>query len=220
VQGLKDEADAAGAAMSEERVAESAGRHGADADSELRASTYRLLATLFAGPPSQDLLDMLKEVDVGDEDAPLAPAWRMLALAARQTSVAAVDDEYHALFVGITRGEVMPYGSWYLTGFLMERPLAELRQDLQELGYARREEVKEPEDHVAALCETMSMLILDKDIGTGRHKRFFDDHIEPWMVRFFQDLQAAETAEFYGAVGLLGEEFLQIDKQYLGMLPN
>jgi TorA maturation chaperone TorD len=115
---------------------------------------------------------------------------------------------------------MMPYGSWYLTGFLMERPLAELRQDLKELGYARQTDVKEPEDHAAALCETMSLLILDKDLGFGRLKKFFDDHIEPWMMRFFQDLQAAETAEFYGAVGLLGEKFLQVDKQYLGMTPH
>jgi TorA maturation chaperone TorD len=206
--------------MSDEPAAAVSAERDADVDNELRASTYRLLATLLAAPPNQELLEMLKDVDVGDDDAPLAPAWRMLVLAAQRTSVAAADDEYHALFVGITRGEVMPYGSWYLTGFLMERPLAELRQDLQELGYARQTDVKESEDHVAALCETMSLLILDKDIGFGPHKKFFDDHIEPWMTRFFQDLQAAETAEFYGAVGLLGEKFLQVDKQYLGMTPH
>ncbi len=206
--------------MSDEPAAVVSAERDAHVDNALRASTYRLLATLLAVPPNQELLDTLKDVDVGDNDAPLAPAWRMLALAAQRTSVEAADDEYHALFVGITRGEVMPYGSWYLTGFLMERPLAELRQDLKELGYARQTDVKEPEDHVAALCETMSLLILDKDIGFGRHKKFFDDHIEPWMVRFFQDLQAAEAAELYGAVGLLGEKFLQVDKQYLGMTPH
>lgn len=206
--------------MSEERAVVGAEQGAADADNELRASTYRLLATLLAAAPNQELLDMLKDVDVGNDDAPLAPAWRMLALAAQRTTVEAANDEYHALFVGITRGEMMPYGSWYLTGFLMERPLAELRQDLKELGYARQTDVKEPEDHAAALCETMSLLILDKDLGFGRLKKFFDDHIEPWMVRFFQDLQAAETAEFYGAVGLLGEKFLQVDKQYLGMTPH
>ena len=206
--------------MSKERAAVTAAQRAEDTDNELRASTYRLLATLLAAKPNQELLDTLKDVDVGDEKATLAPVWRMLALAAQRTTAAAADDEYHALFVGITRGEVMPYGSWYMTGFLMERPLAELRQDLNELGYTRRKDVKEPEDHVAALCETMSLLILDKDIGFGRQKRFFDEHIEPWMMRFFQDLQAAETAEFYGAVGLLGEKFLQVDKQYLGMTPH
>lgn len=206
--------------MSKERAAVTAAQRAEDTDNELRASTYRLLATLLAVGPNQELLDTLKDVDVGDDKATLAPVWRMLALAAQRTTAAAADDEYHALFVGITRGEVMPYGSWYMTGFLMERPLAELRQDLNELGYTRRKDVKEPEDHVAALCETMSLLILDKDIGFGRQKRFFDEHIEPWMMRFFQDLQAAETAEFYGAVGLLGEKFLQVDKQYLGMTPH
>ncbi len=206
--------------MSEEHAAVDAVPGAVDDADALRAGIYRLLATLLAAPPSQELLDTLKVVEAGEDDAPLAPAWRMLALAAQRTSAAAADDEYHALFVGITRGEMMPYGSWYLTGFLMERPLAELRQDLKELGYARDPDVKEPEDHAAALCETMSLLIDDQDTGFGRRKKFFDDHIEPWMMRFFQDLQSAEAAEFYGAVGLLGEKFLQVDKRYLGMTPH
>ena len=207
-------------AVSEERAAVSVtdvGNHGDDA---LRAKTYRLFATLLAAPPRQELLDILRDMEIGEEDATLAPAWRMLALAAQRSTVDAVDDEYHALFIGVARGELLPYGSWYLTGFLMERPLAELREDLKDLGYARQADIKEPEDHVAALCETMSLLILDNDIGFGRCKKFFDDHIEPWMSRFFKDLQEAESAEFYSAVGLLGEKFLEVDKQYLGMTPH
>lgn len=206
--------------MSKERATADATDRGHAADNELRASTYRLLATLLAAPPKQELLTVLKEMDVGAEDAPLAPAWRMLTLAAQRATLDGLDDEYHALFIGVTRGELLPYGSWYVTGFLMERPLAELRQDLKELGYARQADVREPEDHAAALCETMSLLVLDEEVGAGRCKRFFDDHIDPWMGRFFKDLQEAESAEFYSAVGLLGEKFLEVDKQFLGMLPH
>ncbi|MGA8258828.1 MAG: molecular chaperone TorD family protein, partial [Arenicellales bacterium] len=138
-----------------------------------------------------------------------------------RTTVASIDDEYHALFIGIGRGEVMPYGSWYLTGFLMERPLVEIRQDLKVLGFERQENVKEPEDHAGALLEIMSLLVLD-DRGVGGHeqKRFFERHLEPWIGRFFGDLQDADSANFYSAVGVLGSQFVEVEKQYLAMLPH
>ena len=43
------------------------------------------------------------------------------------------------LFIGLGRGELLPYGSSYLTGFLHERPLARLRADLGPLGIERAE---------------------------------------------------------------------------------
>jgi TorA maturation chaperone TorD len=169
------------------------------------------------------LLDRLKAIEVGEDqqDTGMAAAWKTLAMAAGRTTLEAVDDEYHALFIGIGRGEVMPYGSWYLTGFLMERPLAQLRQDLKMLGFERREEVKEPEDHAGALMETMAMMIVD-DRGFGAHeqKQFFDRHLEPWIGKFFGDLQNASSANFYSAVGVLGSQFIEVEKQYLAMLPH
>jgi TorA maturation chaperone TorD len=53
----------------------------------------------------------------------------------------------------MSRGELLPYGSYYLTGFLNERPLARLREDLQALCIERVEKQCEPEDHAAILCE-------------------------------------------------------------------
>lgn len=192
-------------------------------EDELRANAYALLGTLLAGVPDQELLDRLKAIEVGEDqqDAGMAAAWKTLAMAAGRTTPESVDDEYHALFIGIGRGEVMPYGSWYLTGFVMERPLAQLRQDLKILGFERREEVKEPEDHAGALMETMAMLILD-DRGFGAHeqKQFFDRHLEPWIGKFFGDLQNAASANFYSAVGVLGSQFIEVEKQYLAMLPH
>jgi TorA maturation chaperone TorD len=192
-------------------------------EDELRANAYALLGVLLAGTPNRELLDRLKAIEVGEDqqDTGMAAAWKTLAMAAGRTTLEAVDDEYHALFIGIGRGEVMPYGSWYLTGFLMERPLAQLRQDLKMLGFERREEVKEPEDHAGALMETMAMMIVD-DRGFGAHeqKQFFDRHLEPWIGKFFGDLQNASSANFYSAVGVLGSQFIEVEKQYLAMLPH
>lgn len=188
-----------------------------------RADVYRLLGNLLARVPDEELLDRLKSIEVteDDQDTGMAAAWKTLALAARRTTPEAVDDEYHALFIGIGRGEIVPYGSWYLTGFLMERPLAQLRQDLKMLGFERREEVKEPEDHAGALMETMAMMILDdRGIGAHEQKQFFDRHLEPWIGKFFGDLQDAGSANFYSAVGVLGSQFVEVEKQYLAMLPH
>lgn len=189
----------------------------------VRANTYALLGSLLAQPPNEETIELLRQIEIRESEhsKAMATVWHALSLAARRTSVPALDDEYHALFIGIARGELVPYASWYLTGFMMERPLAQLRQDLMRLGFARQEDVKEPEDHAAALCETMSLLISQSsELGPHEQKSFFNNHIEPWMARFFADLQRAETATFYAAVGAMGEQFLEVEKTFLDMLPH
>jgi TorA maturation chaperone TorD len=183
-----------------------------------RANTYRLLARLLAAPASSELLGMLKQIDGADRSGggAMAAAWQTLKLAGERTTVEAVNDEYHELFIGLTRGELVPYGSWYLTGFLMDQPLVVLRRDLAALGFERQEDVHEPEDHVSALCETMSLIIDSADgISFETQRNFFNEHLAPWVSRFFGDLQQAQSARFYHAVGQLGEQFIEIEKQYL-----
>ena len=192
-------------------------------EDQIRANTYGLLGTLLAQPPSQEVIDLLQQIEVDERelDRAMAAAWKTLNVAANRAAVDDVDDEYHALFIGIGRGEIVPYSSWYLTGFMMERPLAMLRQDLKRLGLERAEDVKEPEDHAGALCETMSLLINNpQGVSPNIQKSFFDDHIAPWMGKFFEDLQSANSANFYSAVGALGEQFIEVDRQYLEMLPH
>ena len=186
----------------------------------LRGNVYSLLAGLLVAPPQQSLIDLLRGIAPleGESDQQLAPAWETVRLAAERTSPEALDDEYHALFIGIGRGELVPYGSWYMTGFLMDRPLAILRRDLAELGFERQEEVSEPEDHAAALLETMSLLIADDGVDIDVQRRFFQSHMEPWMKVFFADLQKAPSARFYRAVGQLGEKFIEFETKYLTML--
>ncbi len=188
----------------------------------IRANAYGLLGNLLVRVPTPELLDRLKGIEIteGEQNNNMAAAWKTLSMAAERTTREAVDDEYHALFIGIGRGELVPYASWYLTGFLMERPLAQLRQDLKVLGFERQEDVKEPEDHAGALMEIMCMMILDAAVGEHEQKRFFDRHMDPWIGKFFEDLQNAKNASFYSAVGVLGAQFMEVEKQYLAMLPH
>lgn len=186
----------------------------------LRANTYSLLGALLAAPPAESLIQLLKQItpaEVGDDDD-LASAWEVLRLAGERANAASLDDEYHELFVGIGRGELVPYGSWYMTGFLMDQPLAVLRRDLAELGFERQEDIKEPEDHVAALLETMGLMIGEGDTSVDVQRRFFQSHMGPWMKTFFLDLQKANAARFYRAVGQFGEQFIEFERKYLTML--
>lgn len=195
-------------------------QHDIDSDEALRANTYSLLAALLAAPPSRELLDLVARIaDNGDSSGNgLARAWKVLGLAGRRSSVGSLDDEYHALFIGLARGELVPYGSWYLTGLLMDRPLAQLRSDLAALGFERAEDVHEPEDHAAALCETMGLIIAGgEEFGHGVQRSFFSRHMEPWLGQFFADLANAEAACFYRAVGHLGQQFVELERQYLSM---
>ena len=186
-------------------------------EQQYRAAAYSILATLLRGIPTSEALEQISEfAKVQVEEDELLLSMSSLGLAAQSTQIAAIDDEYHLLFVGLGRGELVPYGSWYLTGFLMEQPLSILRDDLRLLGYERDESVVEPEDHVAALCEIMTMLISDNPANADESQQiFFEKHIAPWMERFFDDLSKAESAVFYRAVGRFGLAFLNFEKQYL-----
>ncbi len=190
-----------------------------DDSDQIRASSYALLAALLANPPTEELLTQLQgiETDTSSEKN-IVNAWSMLKLAAQRHNAELIADEYHVLFIGLGRGELVPFASWYLTGFLMEKPLAHLRQRLLELGFEQQDDVHEPEDHVAALCEVMSQLILDADTDFETERDFYENFMGNWMKRFFNDLQKTETSGFYRAVGQLGEEFLDIENRYFSMM--
>lgn len=188
------------------------------AEDILRAQYYGFLARFLASPPDQSLLDSAAGMQ-GDE-TPLGTAIGILAKLARQTSATAAREEYTALFIGLTRGELMPYASYYLTGFLHEKPLANLRGDMAQLGIMREEEVKEPEDHIAALCEMMAGLITGSfgapaDLPT--QQRFFDRHILPWGGHFFADLERAQAATLYQPIGTIGRLLLEIEQTAFAM---
>jgi TorA maturation chaperone TorD len=177
-----------------------------------RAQEYRLLAVLLAAAPDAALLERI--ATLGGDATPLGTAHDALAAAAARADAATVDREYFELFVGVGRGELLLYGSHYLTGFLHERPLARLRDDLAALGIERAEDQCEPEDHAGILCEIMAGLIDGPfRAPVERQRQIFDRHLAPWIGRFFADLEAAASAEFYRPVGTIGRLFIGIESE-------
>lgn len=183
-------------------------------EDRLRVGWYSLLARLLGGPPDRDFLGSIAALE-GDETE-LGAAVQALAQVARGSEPKTIEQEYFDLFLGVGQAELLPYASYYLTGFLHDRPLARLRSDMSELGVARQEGVSEPEDHIASLCEIMAGLIggaFGTPADLAAQQRFYDTHIGCWAPRFFQDLQASPTARFYMPVGTIGGLFLAIESQ-------
>src|SRR5262245_18867326 len=177
-----------------------------------RAQEYALLAALLVRAPDAQLLKRL--ATLRGDPTPLGVAHAALAQAASDTTVESAEREYFNLFIGLGRVEVLPYASYYLTGFLHERPLARLRADLSPLGIERIEGNSEPEDHAATLCEIMAGLIgglLPAPEGTDQ--QIFEKHLSPWIGQFFVDLEQAESARLYRSVGALGRTFMDIETQ-------
>ena len=178
----------------------------------LRSAEWGLLAVLMGRAPNADLLARIAGL-TGDATA-MGLAHIALGQAAASADETLVGREYFDLFVGVGRGEFLPYGSYYLTGFLHERPLARLRADLERLGVERDGARSEPEDHIAIVCEIMSNFAsgaFEVDFDTQR--AFFEAHVKPWASRFFADLEVSQRANFYRAVGQVGRVFLELEAQ-------
>ena len=184
----------------------------------LRADLYDLLAAILARPPSRAFLDRL--AGLAGDGSPLGRAIVALARVAGATTERAAEREFNALFVGLSRGELLPYASYYLTGFLHEKPLALLRADMARLGIARAEGTRDPEDNIASLSEMMAGLIRGRfgapaDLTTQRD--FFAAHLAPWAAHFFTDLEGAENSVLYAPVGAVGRHFVEIEREAFRM---
>lgn len=176
-----------------------------------RASHYALLGSLMLRAPTEPALALLAETRAAP--TPLGLANIALAEAAAQTDPDRVRREFFNLFIGVGRGELVPYASFYLTGFLNDQPLARLRSDLARLGLCRAEKHFDPEDHIGSLCEVMCGLV-DGSFGlpASEAETFHARHLAPWAERFFAELEMAAAGRFYGAVGRLGRTFLEIER--------
>jgi TorA maturation chaperone TorD len=185
-------------------------------EEQLRAAQYRLLARLLASPPDESLRRVL--AGFAGDDSALGKALGALARVAARVAPAEAEREYFDLFIGIGRGELLPYASYYLTGFLHERPLANVRESLATLGIARADNMFEPEDHIAILCEVMAGLTTGRfETEAGADRRFFERHLRPWAPRFFADLETANAARFYRVVGRIGGLFMDIEAEAFAM---
>ena len=183
----------------------------------IRTDGYVMLASLLGQPPSEDLLNILQNLQ-WDEAIPekLNNALRALRQACDDYPPAAIGEEFNRLFLGLGSGEIIPYASWYRGKKIQSLPLATLRSDLMPLGIVRRDESHESEDHAGVLCEIMALISQQpNNIPTATQAGFFHRHIASWMMAFFKDLQSAKSAEFYRTVGLFGSCFLESENEYL-----
>jgi TorA maturation chaperone TorD len=184
-----------------------------------RADMYGLLAMLYFNPPQAPLLDAIA-ASASQGDSTLGEAWMNLVDACRQMDESRIHDEYHQLFFGVSKPDVMLYGSYYQSGFLMEKPLAELRADLSALGLVRSENIEESEDHVASLFEVMRVLILfseSPEVSLSKQKQFYAAHIQSWIALLCDAIEHHPQADFYRNVANLTRQFTDIESQAFEM---
>jgi TorA maturation chaperone TorD len=183
-------------------------------EDQVRADLYALLGNLLLKVPSRTTLEQLAALR--GEDGVVGSSINTLAQVAASMDAGSVEREYNVLFIGMGRGEVLPYASYYLTGFLHEKPLADLRGSMRELGIQRKEGVVEPEDHLGALWEMMAGMItgtFGQVMSIQVQKEFFNAHIAPWATHCFSDLEKAESAVLYAPVGSLGRLLMGIEQE-------
>ncbi|NYS61787.1 TorD/DmsD family molecular chaperone [Vreelandella salicampi] len=182
----------------------------------LRADIYALIAALLRQAPEAELLEWLAALEIERDGTRLAAAWQGLADAAAVATPEALERAHFRHLVGVIQGEITPYASWYRQGELMETALVELRQDLKTLGIERSEHTRDPEDHLAALCEVMAMLIQADMNETDEREQatFFVRHVAPWAADCWGDLARVDTP-FYAALGEVGSAFMESEQARL-----
>lgn len=188
-------------------------------EEQARADMYALVARLLQGAPSAALLSTLAGADaiVGQSGHPLDRAWERLVLGASVVDEACAADEFNALFISVGTPKINPYGSLYMTGFINEKPLVALRDDLARFGLGRAPGQREMEDHLGALCEAMRLMVAG---GPGAapqplagQQQFFDTHIASWYRRCLQDIRSAPEANFYRLVADFAQAFFDVEAE-------
>ena len=181
---------------------------------KIRSDMYLFLSGILQREPSDNLVGEYNNLD-GDKTR-IGKAFNILSDLSKKVSPSDIRNEYQNLFIGVGRGELLPFGSFYITGFLHDKPLASIRRDLNAMGIKRGDDFKEPEDHIACLCEIMSGMIIGeygKYFSVPEQKSFFTKHIQPWAEHFFTDLEGAKSAIFYSPVGTIGKLFMKIEEE-------
>ncbi len=188
-------------------------------EDQARADMYDFLSALLSQPADAGFLTRISAQE-GD-GTPIGQALATLGRLAGVTSAGTCEREFNTLFIGLGRGELLPYASYYLTGFLNEKPLAQLRADMARRGITRADGKSEPEDNIASLMEMMGGMIVGRfGIVTPLEdqKNFCDQHITPWAKLFFTDLEGSKSSVFYAAVGTLGRRFMEVEEEAFRML--
>ena len=188
-----------------------------------RAEIYGLLAQLFYQVPSPELLAQLR---VAVTDAPVAGGfleepWGQLVAASRVSTEGDVGSEYNQLFGGVGKPEIYLYASHYVSGFLNDKPVARLREDLAALGLERDDSMSETEDHFACLCEVMRYLIAGDDVAISnltQQREFFAKHVQPWVQEMLDVIMKHPRAKFFAQLAAFTQAFLSIETQGFDLL--
>jgi TorA maturation chaperone TorD len=196
----------------------------ADGSEELaRAELYGLLAQLWLAPPDDALLQQFKVAVTQAPEAGghLEAPWQALVAAMRATSADAAAEEHNALFGGVGKPEIFAYGSYHLSGFLNERPLAQLREHLRALGLTRDDARSETEDHIAYLFEVMRYLVAGDDVAVcnlEQQRRFFRTQLQPWVAQLCDAVEVHPRASTWRAVAAMTRAFIQVEAQAFDLL--
>ena len=192
--------------------------HNINEEDQLRADMYSFLANLLRAEPDENLVNQLTMLD--SDDSPIGKSIKTLSKLASSLDLPSIRDEYVRIFVGVGRGEILPFASYYLTGFLKDKPLAKLRQDMEKIGIKLEENVKEPEDHIASIFDMMAGLIIgkfNKKFSIAEQRDFFNKHLAPWVGLLMRDIESSKIAVFYSPVGTIGKEFMEIERASFSM---
>ena len=187
-------------------------------EDQLRADMYSFLANLFRSEPDSELINQLKSLE--SDESPIGKSIKTLTKLASSLDLPTIRDEYMRIFVGVGRGEILPFASYYLTGFLKDKPLAKLRQDMEKIGIKLEDNVKEPEDHIASIFDMMAGLIVgefNKKFSSAEQKDFFNKHLAPWVDLLMKDIESSKIAVFYSPIGTIGKEFMEIERASFSM---
>ena len=187
-------------------------------EDQLRADMYSFLANMIRTEPSEELLASVKKL-TGDNSS-IGNSIKLISKLASTMHISEIQDEYVNLFLGVGRGELLPFASYYLTGFLNDKPLSKLRDDMNKIGVVRVKDVKEPEDHISSLFDIMSGLItgkFGKVYSIQEQTVFFEKHLNSWVHLLMSDIESAKTAVFYAPIGSLGKEFINIEREAFRM---
>jgi TorA maturation chaperone TorD len=194
-----------------------------DGEELARAEIYGLLARLWFSPPDDELMQQFKVAvtQAPQSGAFLEAPWEALVATFRELDRSAIAAEYDALFHGVGRPEVFLYGSYHLSGYLNDKPLAALRVDLADLGLARDDARGETEDHVAFVFEVMRYLIAGDDVAVcnlERQRRFFRSHVQTWVEAMCDSVNAQPRARAYARVADFTRAFIQVETQGFDLL--
>ena len=187
-------------------------------EDQLRADMYSFLANLFRSEPNSELINQLKVLE--SDDSPIGKSIKTLSKLASSLDLPTIRDEYVSIFVGVGRGEILTFSSYYLTGFLKDKPLAKLRQDMESIGIKLEDNVKEPEDHIASIFDMMAGLItgkFNKKFSIAEQRDFFNKHLAPWVDLLMRDIESSKIAVFYSPIGTIGKEFMEIERASFSM---